>query len=271
MAMDNPLPPPGGSRTRLPPWDISPRHTWAMVARNRDVYWKTWKTNFLPPLLEPFLYLLSIGYGVGALIDEVGGVSYARFVAPAILAITMMQAAFFETTYNSFVRMWFQKTWEAVTATPLSLDDVLAGEMLWAAGKSAINAALMGLVIVAFGLLPWTALVPVTLLAFVVGLSFAGLGMMFSARVPAIDAFSFAIYLFITPMMLFSGTFFPLEALPQAAQAVAKALPLTHAVLLLRFFTQGAPWSWWSVAYLLASAVLFPAIAMQMMRRRLAA
>ena len=264
--------------------DIAFPAVWKMVQRNRDVYLKTWKTNFLPPLLEPLLYLLSLGYGLGVLVPKVAGVSYAQFIAPAILAITMMQSAFFDTTYGSYVRMFFQKTWDAVTATPLSLEDVLVGEMVWAALKSAINTGLMALVVAAFGLLPWV-LVPVLLpLAFLVGLAFAGIGMMFSAKVPSIDAFSFAIYLLITPMMLFSGTFFPLAQLPATFQKVALLLPLTHAVLVARPVTLGNPHivtTWLpeagdpagipasSVAYLLVAAVLFPAIAVRWMRRKL--
>ncbi len=261
---------PKGPRT---PLDLRPGRAWAMVQRNRDVYLKTWKTNFLPPLLEPLLYLLSIGYGVGAFIQTIGGVPYPQFIAPAILAITIMQGAFFETTYNSFVRMYFQKTWDAVTATPLTLDDVLAGEMVWAALKSAINAGLMAVVIAAFGLLPWWAIPAVVVVAFVAGMLFAGLGLMTSAKVKGIDGFSFAIYLFVTPMMLFSGTFFPLEQLPDIAQKVALALPLTHTVAVVRPLAYGDPTSipMWSAIYLLAGAVVFPAIAMAWMKRKLIA
>lgn len=256
---------------RRPPIDISARGTWAMVQRNRDVYLKTWKTNFLPPLLEPLLYLLSMGYGVGALVQTIGGVSYAQFIAPAILAITMMQGAFFETTYNSFVRMYFQRTWDAVTATPTSIDDVLWGEIVWAATKSTINATLMALVIAAFGLLPWATLPLVALVAFVAGLAFGGIGLAVSALVRGIDGFSIAIYLFVTPMMLFSGTFFPLQQLPAAAQAVAKALPLTHTVEAVRALAMGDPLAvpWTAVAYLLAAAVACPMGALLLMRRKL--
>src|SRR5688572_20335500 len=134
--------------------DVSLRGVGAMVQRNRDVYLKTWKTNFLPPLLEPLLYIVALGYGLGRFVEEVDGVSYARFIAPSILCITMMQSAFFETSYGSFVRMYFQRTWEAVTATPLSLDDVVVGELVWAGLKSTINTALMSLVVVALGLVP---------------------------------------------------------------------------------------------------------------------
>ncbi|MHB8634387.1 MAG: ABC transporter permease [Thermoplasmatota archaeon] len=258
---------------RVPATDLSASGVWAMVQRNRDVYGKTWKTNFLPPLLEPFLYLLSLGFGVGALVAGklVDGVSYAQFVAPAILAITIMQGAFFETTYNSFVRMVFQKTWEAITATPLSLDDVLVGELVWAGLKSTINATLMAIVIAGFRLLPWTSVPLVALVAFFGGMVFAGLGLMTTAVVKGIDGFSFAIYLFITPMMLFAGTFFPLDKLPRAFQGLAAVLPLTHVVAILRALCyKGLPATpGWGVLYLVAGAVVFPAIAVRMMKRKL--
>lgn len=259
------------SAKRAQRMDLSPRGTWAMVQRNRDVFLKTWKTNMMPPLLEPLLYIVAIGYGLGMLVDEVDGVSYPRFLAPAILCITMMQSAFFETTYGSFVRMWFQKTWDAVTATPLSLDDVVAGELVWAALKSVINTTLMGIVIAILGLMPWWTLIPMAPLAFVVGLACGGLGMMFSAKVPHIDAFQFGIFLLITPMMLFSGTYFPLAQMPEPAQWIALALPLTHAVALARPLTLGTygDMSYWSVLYLLVAAWALPALSMRWMRRKL--
>jgi lipooligosaccharide transport system permease protein len=260
---------PSGNKGPVPPVDLSLRGVGAFVARNRDVYRKTWKTNFLPPLLEPFLYLLSVGYGVGALVGTLNGQSYASFVAPGILAITVMQSAFFETTYGSFVRLVFQRTWDAVTATPLSLDDVLVGEMVWAALKAALNTTLMSLVIAGFGLLHWTAIPAVAVVGFVGGLIFAGLGMVCSARVKTIDGFSFAMYLFVTPMMLFAGTFFPLSQLPAVARWAAEALPLTHVVGTLRAIAGTAPWSPLAPAYLLVAAVLAPALAVWLMKRKL--
>lgn len=261
---------PTGPRPRVA-MDLSGRGVWAMVQRNRDVYWKTWKTNFLPPLLEPLLYIVALGYGLGFFVREVEGVPYAQFIAPAILCITMMQSAFFETTYGSFVRMWFQKTWDAVTATPLSLDDVVAGELVWAALKSTINTGLMAIVVSLLGLLPPLLILPMLPLAFVTGLAFAGLGMMFSAKVPHIDAFQFGIFLLITPMMLFSGTYFPLSQMPKVAWWIAQALPLTHAVAIARPIALGHPAAipWWSVVYLLVAAIVLPATALAWMRRKL--
>ncbi len=262
---------PAGNKGPVPRVDLRLGGVLAFVARNRDVYRKTWKTNFLPPLLEPFLYLLSVGYGVGALVGTLNGASYASFVAPGILAITVMQSAFFETTYGSFVRLVFQRTWDAITATPLSLDDVLVGEMVWGAVKSALNSTLMAVVIAGFGLLPWLAIPAVAVVGFVGGLVFAGLGLAVSARVKSIDGFSFAMYLFITPMMLFAGTFFPLSQLPVGARWAAQLLPLTHVVAILRPLAAGTPLAIpaSSAAYLVVVALLAPALAVWMMKRKL--
>lgn len=251
--------------------DLSGRGTWAMVQRNRDVYLKTWKTNMMPPLLEPLLFVVALGYGLGFFVREVEGVPYVRFIAPAILCITMMQTAFFETTYGSFVRMWFQKTWDAVTATPLSLEDVVVGELVWAGLKSVINTGLMAIILALLGLLHPLLILAMLPLAFVTGLGFAGLGMMFSAKVPHIDAFQFGIFLLITPMMLFSGTYFPLGQMPDVAYWLAQTLPLTHAVAIARPLSfgdvAGIPLA--SVAYLLVAAVVLPAISVAWMRRKL--
>lgn len=243
----------------------------AMVGRNLEVYRKTWYVNALPPLAEPFLYLIALGYGLGALIDEIQGFPYVQFIAPAIIAITMMQTAFMETTYSSYIRMVFQKTWDAVMATPLTATDVLWGEVLWAATRATINATLMSLVVAAFGLLSYPTAFLIPLLAFFVGMMFAGIGLIVSSKVRVIDQFSYSFFLFITPQFLFSGTFFPLEQLPTPARAIAAALPLTHAVQLVRGAALGvwpdiAPWS---AVYVAAMAFLLPAVAVRSMRRRI--
>lgn len=253
--------------------DVSWRGIRTMAGRNLQVYVRTWKVNALPPLTEPFLYLLALGYGLGMLIDEVAGVSYPQFIAPAIISITMMQTAFFETTYSSYVRMFFQKTWDAVLATPLSTYDVLWGEILWAATRSTINATLMALVVAAFGLLSFPAALVIPLVAFFVGAMFAGIGLFATAKVQVIDQFSYAMFLFMTPQFLFAGTFFPLAQLPQGVQYIAYAVPLTHAVGLTRAAALGAwdPLIPLHIAYLVVAAGVFPALAVRAARRRIVA
>ncbi len=243
--------------------------------RNFTVYRRTWKISFLPPLLEPIFYLLAFGLGLGTLVGEVphGGeaISYIAYIAPALLSITMMYNAFFETSYASFVRMYYQKTFDAMLATPLTLEEIITGEIAWAATKSVIAATLMQLVITLFGLVSYPTGLLLPMLALLGGLAFACAGMIFTSIVPNIETFNLPIFLFITPMFLFSGTFFPLENLPVWAQMVARALPLTHLTLLSRALCLGEidlsllP----SLIYLaLFSALLVP-VALMRMRRRL--
>ena len=243
--------------------------------RNLLVYRKTWKINFLPPLLEPMLYLLAFGVGLAVMVGAVpyagGTIGYVPFIAPALLSVAMMYNAFFETTYNSFVRMYYQKTFDAMLATPLNLEEIILGELAWAATKSLVAAALMGTVIAAFGLLSFPGALWLLPLALLGGLVFAGIGMVCTALVPSIETFNIPIFLIITPMFLFSGTFFPLQNLPGWAQALAQLLPLTHLAALARAFALGH-WQaslWASLAYLLLAAALLTPLAIALMVRRL--
>ncbi|MEI6306131.1 MAG: ABC transporter permease [Deltaproteobacteria bacterium] len=243
--------------------------------RNLMVYRKTWKISFMPPLLEPLFYLAAFGIGLGSMVGALayGGIltNYTAFIAPALIAINIMQNAFFENTYASFVRMFYQKTFDAMLATPLTLDEVITGEILWGATKAVIGTALMMLVISLFGLLHYPHALLLLPAAFLGGLAFACAAMVFTAIVPTIETFNLPLFLFITPMFLFSGTFFPLDNLPAWAQLVAKVFPLTHLTELCRALSLGrlSSSSLIAVIYLAVwIAILFP-LALTGMRRRL--
>lgn len=243
--------------------------------RNLIVYRRIWKVNFLPPIFEPLFYLLAFGVGLGSFIESIPYrgevISYVSFIAPSLLAINMMYNAFFENTYASFVRMYYQKTFDAMLATPLSLEEVITGEIMWGATKSLIATALMLAVVSAFGLVVWPSGLLILPVAFLGGFAFGALGMVFTGLLSSIDLFNLPIFLFITPMFLFSGTFFPVESLPPWAQSLTVIFPLTHLVNLTRGLCLGAPTQadWWSVAYLFGlSAAAFP-VALLVMRRRL--
>lgn len=247
-------------------------HVWR---RDFDVYMKTWKVNFFPPLLEPVIYLVAFGSGLGTLVKAVEyagrSVSYAAFVAPGVLAITILFQGFFECAYGSYIRMYYQKTYDAIISTPVSLEEVVAGEVLWGATKSVIGAILVGLVVVAFGYAPPYTPLAVIPIAALSGLLFASMSMCFTGIVPNIDAFNYPVFLLITPMFVFSGTFFPLSTLPAWARAVADLLPLTHVANLCRALTLEA----WEPRLLVdlvwlagLSAVLFP-LSVALLRRRL--
>ncbi len=247
----------------------------AVWRRNLDVTRATWTFGFLPPILEPALYLLAFGAGLGRMVGEVPWegrtFSYAAFIAPALVAIAAMQYAFFETTFASFVRMHYQKTFDAILATPLNVDEIVTGEIAWGATRSLLAALLMGGVLALFGLLAFPSCLFALPIALLGGLAFASAGMCFTAIVPNIELFNLPIFLFITPMFLVSGTFFPLANLPGWAQALAHLLPLTHLTELMRGAIAGAlrPHHASSFAYLsLFTLVLFP-LAVQLMRRRM--
>jgi lipooligosaccharide transport system permease protein len=243
--------------------------------RNFTVYRKTWKISFIPPLLEPLFYLLAFGIGLSILVGDIvyGGseISYTSFIAPALLAINMMNNAFYETMYGSFVRMFYQKTFDAMMATPLSLAEIITGEIVWGATKSVMATTIMLGVISAFGLIQYPEGLLIIPLAFIGGIAFGSMGMVFTGTVPNIELFNLPIFLFITPMFLFSGTFFPVENLPPWAQNLAVLLPLTHLVNLTRSLSLGV----YNISLLtgivylvIMCLVLFP-LAIHAMHRRL--
>ena len=248
---------------------------WRVWQRNFTVYQKIWKISFIPPLFEPLFYLLAFGIGLGALVGKISyhgaPVSYIAFLAPALIAVNIMNNAFFENTYASFVRMYHQKTFDAMLATPLSIDEIITGEIIWGATKSVIATAIMLTVISLFGLIHYPSGLLILPLAFLGGIAFGAIGMYFTGITPTIDMFNLPIFLFVTPMFLFSGTFFPAENLPAWAQAMALIFPLTHLVTLVRALSLGSITAHllWSVMYLVIFCMVFFPLALIKMRRRL--
>jgi lipooligosaccharide transport system permease protein len=240
--------------------------------RNWDVFFKTYQVNFLPPFIEPVLYLVAIGFGLGMFVGEINGVPYVNFIAPALLAISMMNAAFFECTYSSYVRMYYQKTFEAMIATPLSIDDVVTGELLWGATRSFIYSTVMLLVLALFGVVDLPLSLFIIPFSFLAGLLFACIAMCFTAITPGIDALNYPSFLFITPMFLFSGTFFPLAILPPAIQTLAVIfLPLTQLVIITRSLTLStlSPLFLYSLTWIILVTALCFVLSLRLMRKRL--
>jgi len=240
--------------------------------RNWDVFMKTYKVNFLPPFIEPLLYLFAFGFGLGTFIDEIEGMSYVRFIAPALIAISIMYSSFFECTFSSYVRMYYQKTFDAIIATPLSIEEVITGELLWGASRSLINATIMLPVLWAFGLIELPESLLIIPFAFLAGLLFATIAMCFTAISPNIMALNYPAFLFITPMFLFSGTFFPLSLLPEPVQYFALAvLPLTHVVTIVRALTLGAVNGMllFNLIWIILATAIFFLLSVNLMKKRL--
>ncbi len=204
------------------------------------VYTKLYKSSIVLNFVEPTLYLIALGLGLGAFVKEINGVPYINFIAPGIIASSSMFAATFECTYGTYVRMTYQKTFDAILATPVNLDDLVAGELMWAATKSTFYGTIIMIVISLFGLVDSALIIFVIPVLFLSGLLFAVISMIFTAIVPGIDSFNYFYTLFMTPMFLFSGIFFPLNNLPPVVSKIAFFTPLYHLVNVCRSFASGA-------------------------------
>jgi lipooligosaccharide transport system permease protein len=213
--------------------DLSLR-AFAVWRRNFLVWRKLAIPSLLGNLADPMIYLFGLGYGLGSLLPEVQGVSYIAFLAAGTVCASTMNAASFEALYSGFSRMSVQRTWEAIMNAPVSLDDVLAGECLWAAAKATLSGAAILAVIAVLGLVSSPLALAALPAIFLTGLCFAALGLIMTALAPSYDFFMYYFTLFITPMTLVCGVFFPTDQLPAAVQAVSAWLPLTLSVQLVR-------------------------------------
>lgn len=206
----------------------------AVWRRNFLVWRKLAIPSLLGNLADPMIYLFGLGYGLGGLLPQVAGVSYVAFLASGTVCSSTMNAASFEALYSAFSRMHVQKTWEAIMNAPVALDDVLAGEWLWAASKATLSGAAILVVISALGFVASPLALWALPVIFITGLCFGALGLIVTALAPSYDFFMYYFTLFITPMVLLCGVFFPVDQLPPLVQSIGAWLPLTHAVALVR-------------------------------------
>ena len=234
-----------------------------------------WRKLLVPAILmnfgEPLIYLLGLGFGLGRFVADMSGLSYLAFLSSGIIASSAMTTASFEGMYSVFTRMVPQKTYEAILATPLEIDDILAGEMLWCATKSLFSGMAILAVATVLGVVEsWQALwvIPVV---FLIGLCFAGLALIMSSLAYNYDFFNYYFVLIITPMYILCGVFYPIESLPAAVQGAVQVLPLTHAVMLTRSLVAGTELTQplLHITVLLLYAAVSYSIAVVLVRKRL--
>jgi len=234
-----------------------------------------WRKLIAPSLFftfgEPFVYLLGLGFGLGRFVGDVQGMPYLTFLASGLVAATAMNTASFEGMYSVFTRMVHQQTYDALLATPLQVDDIVAGEMLWCGTKSVLAATPILAVAALLGAVNDLSALLAIPLFFLIGLCFAGPAVVVAALAPSYDFFNYYVTLLITPMFIFSGVFYPIETLPAAAQALVSVLPLSHAIALVRPLVSGQPLVefWPHVTVLLAYAIAGYFAATIFIRRRL--
>jgi lipooligosaccharide transport system permease protein len=243
-----------------------------IVARNFLVWRKLLAASLLGNLADPMIYLVGLGFGLGAFMPAIAGLPYINYLSAGMICYSAMNSATYESLYSAFSRLKMQRTWEGILQAPMTPADVVLGEWVWAALKSTLSGAAMLLAMyllgIAHGLTP-LAVIPVVLL---VGLAFAGYGLIITAVAKSYDFFVYYFTLVITPMMFVSGVFYPRNALPRVVQAVGDWLPLSHGVDLARAITLGLParHPLLDVLVLAAHGALSVYIATILIRRRLA-
>jgi len=231
-----------------------------LIERHARAYGRAWLV-FISGVFEPLFYLLSVGLGLGVLVGKVAGpggqlIPYREFVAPGLLAVSSMNGAMYDSTFNVFFRLKYAKLYDAVLATPMRPTQVALGEIGWALIRGTIYAVAFIGVMLALGLLhsPWVVLdVPVAVL---IGFAFAAIGMFGTTYMKSWQDFDYVI-LASMPLFLFSATFYPLSVYPRPAQIVIEWTPLYQGVVLLRDLTVGVvgPGLLWRAAYLAALGV----------------
>ncbi len=238
--------------------------------RHVTVYTKLYKSSIALNFIEPILYLAALGLGLGAFVKEINGVPYIKFIAPGIIASSSMFAATYECTYGTYVRMTYQRTFDAILATPVNIDDLVAGELIWGATKSILYGTIIMAVISLFKLVDSLWIIFTIPFLFISGLIFSEISLIFVAIVPGIDSFNYFYTIFMTPMFLFSGIFFPLDTLPPIISKIAFFTPLYHFVNICRSFSAGQlSQAQWDTTWILVVFILLSPYPFRLMRKRI--
>jgi lipooligosaccharide transport system permease protein len=219
-----------------------------------------WKSTAFSSLMEPVIYLLAFGLGLGATLvtGEIDGVDYVEFVGTGMVATAVIFSSALPAMFGTFVKQRFQNTYDAILAAPVDVEELVTAEMLWIALRAGVFGCFPLLVTMLFGLEPQWGMLLVPVFGFVTALGFAGFGIAVAATVPKIDQFSYVTTLVITPLFLTAGTFFPIDQLPEWAQVVAQFNPLHQLVVLVR----GASFGFETVDILRLAALMVLAIVM---------
>ncbi len=204
--------------------------------RNLISYKRFVLPTFLVSLVEPVFYLVTFGVGMGAYVGYFGGQPYLHFLVPGVLASSVMMSSTFECLYGTFVKMVHEKIYDSLIATPVSAEDAVAGDIAWGTFRGLLSGTLMMVVAAAMGVSPVSAgaLALVMVLMVFTGILFSSLAMIVTSFSPSFDFFNYYTELIITPMLFFSGVFFPLDNFPAWMKTLADFLPLTHAVKISR-------------------------------------
>lgn len=213
-------------------------------SRNYLYFKKTWLVSVFWIVLEPVIYLGAMGFGLGAFVNNIGGVSYIEFFFPALLSTTAMMVAFFEGTYGNYTKLTHQRTYATIMLTRVGPEEIVAGELLWAACKGFFGVIGVTVVALFFGLIDSYRILLALPILFLMSALFSCIGMVFTSFAKNYDSFIYSTSGLIVPMSLLSGTYFPLDQLPSELRYIAYLFPLTHGVSAVREVLQNGPSIW---------------------------
>ncbi len=213
---------------------LEPAAIAGVMSRDLTLFRRYWKATTFSSIVEPTIYLLAFGFGFGALVSTVNGVSYVQYVGTGVVASAALFSSVFPGMFNTFVRREFQRTYDAILAAPVDVEELVTAEVLWISMRAGVYCMAPLLVAIMFGLDPSTGIVIVPLVGFVTGWGFACFGVTISAIARSIDNFNYVTSAVITPLFLVSGSFFPISELPAGVQVAANVNPLYHTVQLVR-------------------------------------
>jgi lipooligosaccharide transport system permease protein len=230
-----------------------------------------WKSTTFSSVLEPVIYLLAFGLGLGAtLVEGVDGLEYVEFVGTGMVATAVIFASALPAMFGTFVKHRFQNTYDAILAAPVSVEELVTAEMLWIGVRAGFYGCFPLIVAMIFGLDPAWGMLLVPLFCFITALGFSGFGIAVAASVAKIDQFNYVTTLVVTPLFLVAGTFFPIDQLPQGIQIASQLNPLHHLVELVRHACFGfEATDLLRVAFLVVFALALWRIAVNRLEKRL--
>ncbi len=250
---------------------LEPAALAGVMSRDVVLFSRYWKATTFSSIVQPTIYLLAFGLGFGSLVARVGNVSYVQYVATGVVATAVLFSSAFPGMFNTFVRWQFQRTYDAMLAAPVDVEELITAEVLWISLRAGVYGMAPLLVGIAFGLQPQPGMLLVPFICFLTGIGFAAFGVAVAAVAKTIDNFNYVTSAVLTPLFLVAGTFFPISSLPAGVRLLAQINPLYHCVQLVRdasFDRLGAA-DLWHFAVLLAFALAMWRLAVSQLGRRL--
>jgi lipooligosaccharide transport system permease protein len=250
---------------------LDPAALAGVMTRDVVLFRRYWKATTFSAIVQPTIYLLAFGLGFGSLVSHIGHVRYVEYVATGVVATAVLFSSAFPGMFNTFIRWQFQRTYDALLAAPVDVEELVTAEILWISLRSGVYGLAPLMVGIAFGLQPAPGMLLVPVIGFVTGFGFAAFGVVIAAVAKTIDNFNYVTSAVLTPMFLVAGTFFPITTLPPVLRTIAKFNPLYHCVHLVRDASLGSLSiaDLGSAAFLIAFALIMWRLAVWRLRLRL--